>query len=452
MQAPTIPNKFQMLIESTTVQCYAEKERIDKSIILSQAHMSRKVLPAIVEGARLHTTQRKQSILRRANPHARPQDTTVEALYDSHFRKQRNFGPTREAIYRKVAQAAARKEPITLVSLMFTRKNVCTLKRNGDDIAALDLAEILSLVHLNSFAELIAQLYPFGVQYIILSEGTRFARAFNLENDRIRLYQSRLLGWAARLGLHHLKIMDYEHFLLNRISQEKWEARLQAYEQALAMYRARMEPIFNPTDMTITITDAIKADPIHDAYNPRNNFVPLWDSIKNSLPYPAVMAAAKARGIEYTQLYRDIFRDLLNIQKDPSVEELRHIVLQESWSAAIEHNARVLSDMHIGIDVAALLSDSAFRATINPKPGSAHLGIYSVRETTSRVQPWHGTAYLRADNQRRLLPTVLSKLEIESRGGIPVCVDNQHNHPFFYADADALELLQHCPVFNMSTR
>jgi hypothetical protein len=205
--------------------------------------------------------------------------------------------------------------------------------------------------------------------------------------------------------------------------------------------------------MDVTLEKAITSDPILDAHNSRNNFVPLWDSIKNSLDYPAIAALARERGIEYTTLYQKLFRSLLTPQIDPEEEQLRQSILQESWNAAIEHNARVLRDMRVGIDVATMLSKNAFRATINPKPGSPNLGIYSVRETTSRVQPWHGTAYLRTDNQERLLPTVLSKLEIESRDGIPVCIDTRHDHPFFYVDSTAASLIQTKEiVFNMSTR
>jgi len=63
---------------------------------------------------------------------------------------------------------------------MFTRKNICPLKRGLGNESTVDLAEIASLIHLNNFASLIASFYPYGCRFIILSEGLRFLRAFNL--------------------------------------------------------------------------------------------------------------------------------------------------------------------------------------------------------------------------------------------------------------------------------
>jgi hypothetical protein len=447
----SIPNKFQALIESEDAKYYLEQERIDKSVVISEKHLLSTLAPAIADGAMAHVSKREQAIRHKGSTDLVGQ--VADALWDSHFRKQRNFGPTMEAIERKVRAAIADKEPITLIALMFTRKNVCALKRNGHDTATADMAEVLSLTHLNSFAELISRFYPYGVRYIILSEGQRFARAFELDYKSIDLYQHRLERWIDRLGLKHLEVIDYEKFLAMKLGHKQWENRVVGYEEALSLYHKLMESILDPNNLPFSIEKAIELDPVLDPRNPRNNFVPLWDSIKHSLPYPEIATVAKKLNVEYVELYREIFKDLEHTHADQTVEELRQHVIEKSWAAAIEHNSRVMGDVKAGVDVAVLVSKSAFRTTINPKPGSPNLGIYSVRETTSRVQPWHGTAYLRLDGEGRLLPTVLSKLEIESHGGVPVCVGSKENYPFFYADERAVKAVKSKdPNFNMSTR
>ncbi len=381
-------------------------------------------------------------------------DTVVEALNDPHFRKQRNFGPSRESLRQMVSTALSRREPIEFVALMFTRKNVNPLKRGPGDESTVDLAEIISLIHLNSFASLVAGLHPYGARFTILSEGTRFRKAFHLDAGMVHLYQTRMREWIARLELSHLRFLDYEEFLGGALGAHEQRERADSYAAALALYRDVIGKHLHVDDMEATVGNAIAADPIVDHGNVRNNFVPLWDSIKHSIPYPFLEEEARYRGVAYETLYKQVCSQLMESHDDPAIESLRVRILRASWDAAIEHNARIKGDADAGIDVAALVSPAAIRTTINPKPGSPHLGIHSVRETLSRVQPWHGTAYLQLDGSGKISATVLTKLEIENMGAVPVRVSSDGEGICFYASPAAAELLAHSssPTFNMSTK
>ncbi|NBV76974.1 hypothetical protein EBR66_02345 [bacterium] len=449
-------NTFQSLLESPHIVPYSGNERSSRTIVTTKTYVDSFLLPALCAAALSHAQARTRALHRRlekANAQGVAEEVT-EALFDSHYRKQRNYGPSRDAVRKKVEAALAYRRPIELIGLMFTRKNICPWKRGAGDESVVDLAEMLSLVHLNAFAQFIANVHPYGAQLTILSEGKRFLKSFSLCEAKVRLYQERMQQLIEQLDLKNLTLIDYEDFLGMHIDQDKLGKRQEAYEESLKTYRDLMNPIFDPCDMISTLQKAVSCDPVLDKCNDRGNFVPLWDSIKNSIPYPELTQAAQRRGIEYEIFYREIFQNILAVHSDPEIETLRCEVLRKSWDAAIEHNAQIMGDVKSGIDVAAMVSSTAMRVTINPKPESQHLGIYSVRETTSRVQPWHGTAYLEANTGGLVRSTVLSKLELEARGALPVTVAENQGETFCYADAEAARiLLSGAPIrFDGSTR
>jgi len=146
-------------------------------------------------------------------------------------------------------------------------------------------------------------------------------------------------------------------------------------------------------------------------------------------------------------------KNLYQKNNDQEVEKIRQEILKISWEKAIEHNARVLGDNMSKIYPEKFLSDNAFRTSINPKPGD-HLGILAIKETTSRVQPWHGKAFVYEKNQDKVNATVLTRLEIEGiKRGLPVFYDNR-NEVFFYTTSKILKRLEKEMTinFDFSTR
>ena len=449
-------NTFQTLLEAPHIVPYSRIERSSRTVVIEKAYVESHMLPALCEAALSHAQSRTHTLqmrLEKSGVRGLSEQVT-EALFDSHYRKQRNYGPSKDTIRGKVEDALAAKRPIELVGLMFTRKNICPWKRGAGDESVVDLAEIVSLVHLNAFTQFIASVHPHGAQLTILSEGKRFLKSFDLCETKVSIYQDRMRKRIKQLNLKNITLIDYEDFLSLHLNQDALSKRQSAYEESLGQYQTLMNPIFDPSEMVSTLTETIRRDPVSDKYNDRGNFVPLWDSIKNSIPYPELIEAAQSRGIEYEVFYREMLRNILAIHSDPEIEQIRRLALRRSWDAAIEHNAQIMGDAKSGIDVAAMISPSAMRVTINPRPESQYLGIYSVRETTSRVQPWHGTAYLEADTNGHLRSTVLSKLELEARGALPVVIAGNEGETFCYADAESARiLLSGAPVtFDGNTR
>lgn len=451
-------NKFQYLLENNNINLYPDDKLKKIGFYLNKKYLKNIFFSSLITASNKHLISRIEANEKKVNKNNQVInyiiDITTEALFDSNFRKQIHYGPTKNEVAIKVKNAYNQNEPIILVGLMFTRKNICPLKTGLGDESDIDFAEIASLIHLNNFARLISYFYPKGCRFIILSEGTRFLKAFDLCYPLVKLYQKKLKNIVKKFNLNHIKIYDYEDFLSTHLDTKIKEQRIENYKKAKKIYEERMIPIFNPYNFEKTIKFAIKADPIKDPKNPKNNFVPLWESIKNSLPYPEISIIAQEKGISYTNLYRNVMQNLFNIRKDPVLEKLRIYVLKRSWEKAIEHNAQVLGDTLTKLDPAKLLSTNAFRTSINPKPGS-HLGILCTKETTSRVQPWHGKAYVKADGIGRISTTILTRLEIEGvYNGLPVFAEDYDKTPFLYADEKIYsKLLNQSEIeFNMATR
>jgi len=214
-----------------------------------------------------------------------------------------------------------------------------------------------------------------------------------------------------------------------------------------------MWSIFNIKDFFGTLKKAVEIDPIKDERNPRNNFVPLWDSIKNSLFYQNILEYAIKKGVDYSNAYRFFMRNLYKKNKDKEVEKIRQEILKISWEKAIEHSARVLGDNMSKIYPERFLSNNAFRTSINPKIGD-HLGILAIKETTNRVQPWHGKVFVYEKNQNKVNITVLTRLEIEGvKNGLPVFC-NKKEEVFFYTTSNIVKKLEKGEIinFDFSTR
>jgi hypothetical protein len=191
-----------------------------------------------------------------------------------------------------------------------------------------------------------------------------------------------------------------------------------------------------------SIKNIIVHDPIKDDRNRENNFIPLWKSIIHSIPYPPLRQLANSFGVEYEFLYKDVFMAIFTGKKSryPIKDEIKEYILLRSFDKAILHNSRVLADNMAKIFVEKFIDETAFRTSINPKPGD-HLGIYAIRETTSRVQPWHGKVMMyKSGNKIRY--TCLTRLEIEGENNaIPVYV-GQGKIPVFYLDKAIVNSLE----------
>jgi len=443
-------NSFQMLIDDPLIALYTKTERFDSAVVIS-ADCFASLIQAFSDAADVHSAMRCERIIAKSETaNYEKHDQTFLMLTDSHFRKQQRYGLSHDAIKHKIVNSFHATLPIDLVGLMFTRKNICPLKRSAGDESVVDLAEIISLIHLNSFAKSIARFHTYGTRFNILGEGARFRTAFSLEDEVIRKYQAGILFWIQKLKLSHLCFFDYEKFLEERLSVENRDNRKHCYEKALCLYNKRIAPLLQFSNMNLCLKKAIQQDPVTDSLNPRNNFVPLWDSIKHSISYPSLTDYALAHGLEYETLYRRIFQDILKKKTSAEDERLRQFVLQHSWSAAVEHNAQILGDVYAQIDTAMLVQPFAFRTTVNPKPNSEQIGIYTGRETSSRVQPWHGMAYLTVRGATTLVSTVLTKFEIESKGGVPVHIDSKSHPAFFYASPEAVSILRKTTPLSVS--
>lgn len=198
-------NKLIHLISSPFIKLYSRKEREGKACVIDADKIYKQLLPAITNGADKHVKLRIEAVKRRADKSTLTDQTKVnqivEALDDSHFRKQKSKGPTKIEIANKLKHADFNNNVLNLFGLMFTRKNICPLRRGGGDEASTDLAEVISLTNLNSFSALVNHFYPHVVKYSILSEGKLLSKAFDYSSEKAVAYQDNILNWIEILNL-----------------------------------------------------------------------------------------------------------------------------------------------------------------------------------------------------------------------------------------------------------
>lgn len=431
--------KFFYQVLSSKLWNYSQSEIRKNKIIYSQSQYY-----TLIKTLKNHfdhiVETRINSIKKRFLHHADPINMTVTALFDVNFRKQKKFGPSVEEVRSKVSLAYKKRKPIILIGLMFTRKNTCPLKTGSFCEASLDLAEIISFFNLNAWCQLINHFYPFGCNYYILSEGRRFVEAFDLCLPLVRLYQKKLKDLVKNYNLSHLIIEDFEDFLERNLSGDLKISREFFYQKTIEVYKNIVKLDLRNFDQSIK--NIIINDPIKDDRNSENNFIPLWRSIIHSIPYFPLRQLANSFGVEYEFLYKDVFMAIFTGKnsKYPVKNEIKEYILLRSFDKAILHNSRVLADNMAKIFVEKFIDETAFRTSINPKPGD-HLGIYAIRETTSRVQPWHGKVMMyKSGNKIRY--TCLTRLEIEGGyNAIPVYV-GQGKIPVFYLDKAIVNSLE----------
>lgn len=449
-------NKLLALILSPQTRLYTKTERQRIGRIVGRNLIYKNLIPAILEGAKKHIYSREQAIIKRCKHSQLSEKLTtacvIETLMDLHFRKQRNKGISVKEISENVFALTENKKPINLVGLMFTRKNISPIKRNGGDESLTDLAEVVSLIHLNSYSELLNRFHPWGVKFRILSEGKRFSDIFDYSLQTALNYQKNLKKWIDILGLKYLSIYDYEDIVNSWLSQAQIEVRKNSHKKAAQIYKKIMLPILNSENIESTIQKAAVLDPRNDAENPGGNFVRVWKSILNSLPYSPLQDYARNIGVDYDYIYLSAIRSIFIPNTSLTMRKFRTEIIHASWNATINYNSLEMGDSKTDIQVSEYFGPQTFRTTINPKHGS-QLGIYTVRETATRVHPWHGTGFLQTDNQGFLKATVLSKLELESKSAIPIYIDRYDDKPFCYATAEAVRILQKGEInFNASTK
>jgi hypothetical protein len=450
-------NKLLHLISSPSIKLYSSKERKSLACVVDAEKIYQKLLPAIAAGGEKHVEQRAEAIKKRAGKSTLTNQIVinkmVEALFDSHFRKQKNKGPTKIEVADKLTQSYLNNSDINLVGLMFTRKNICPLRRGDGDESATDLAEIVSLAHLNNFVALLSKFYPFRSKFTILSEGKLLAKTFDYISEKSTNYQNNLRNWISLLDLKYLKIYDYYDLLQQQLSANELKLLQANYGEVLAKYQKLLLPMFDPSDMDKTINKTLINGTKSDKHNVENFFIPVWQSILNSLPYQFLEEYAICQGEDYDHTYLNMMRKIMFPINNKKEESFRQQILEKSWKAAIEYITQKAIINSNEYSPNKLISGVNFLTTINPKIGS-QLGILSIRQTTSCVQPWHGTGFLYLDRSKRFTATALSKLELESNLAVPVYIDKVEGQPFCYSTAEAINKLfdSNQITFNMATR
>lgn len=447
-------NSFLKLVYVSKDSMYSVEEIKERALKLDNEQIFCRLVSGLQLAAKEHVENRFKAIVKRGIRKYGKSDNfelLVEALCDSHFRRQKNKGCSPEEIKLIVRPGYVKKEKLNLIGLMFTRKNISPLKTHGHGEEFPDLAEIISLIHLNSFVELIKKFYPGEVNLIILSEGKRYSTVFGYSTDKSDSYIDNLRKYIHELGLNQLIVEDYEDFIQKHFPKKTQIQRKIQYQKVLSEFRSKMESVLNPNELEKSVERAISLDPRVGSDNPEGGFIPIWRSILCSLPYLKLKTYSKEHGIDFQQFFVSIIKTLHCVSQDPETEYLRNYVIRESWLAAIKYYVSNMVDSGFRDIPEKALGPNTLRTTVNPKNGK-QLGIYTNRLITSITLPWHGTCFLDIDASNRISTTVLTRFELEIKKFTPVYIVSEYPVCYVTDKVTKMLLVRKNLVFNMSTR
>ncbi len=474
---------MEILAKDPRLQLYSAKDFSSRHILLESRLVEESLLPTLLCSSRRFAEQRAQLAGPRARLYfqkhgvARPQDIRVEhEIAEAVFDKQYLRGPretcSRQAISSKVRLLIEQGQPIRMVIPALPFKFSSPLKTRGHGP---DLGEINFLLSLVEIAWTVEILYKKGrgsppgplAQFIVVSDGSRFASFVGEPTDRLDKYQEMVQDWVRRLGLeNYVSIVDYLEVLRARLPKDVFDAKTTIASKARVEYSERMWPVLNPNDMSTTFKMAATVEPDPELNNREGRFVALLKSLVFTITYRTLInfAAVHSPRGRYEEYYSSLYRELTghmfvsygvgddhrsDIQEAPVEqtsedlpvrvkEGLRIAMLTEAWQATIDYLAEIKSDRELPTDPISVVFSDCLRWTIHAKPGQ--LALLTSHALGIPIQCWAGSGTFRRSKSGKIRLCTLPVLALEGQGAIPVITTNTGpvneplGQPLFYLD------------------
>lgn len=458
------------------LRLYDDKNFRSRLLVIDEATLARNVIPTLVSSCAAFCEERAKSARTRALTKYREygyespdrigvSECITEVIFDKEFSRSAGRYNSREAVNQRIGHIVRNRLPIEMAIPALPFKIPSPLKSRGP---LPDLGEVNFLLSMYEIVKTIQLIYkeemPPGfeptVRFTIVSDGSRFDEAINESNHAVKSYQADILSWIQLLGIgDYVRIFDYRALLQEGLPKAMWETKLALFQQARKSYARALWPVFNPDDMVTTFEAAARAelDPEHD--NPEGRFVSLFKSLVYTVKYKAIENLRHLSEEQRLDLYRELTAHIFQPYAKTSASEgfhqpvevdgqqgfvltreakeaLRHSMLAEAWSAAIDYIAEIKSDRDLKEDPILACLPGYLRWTIHAKQGQ--IAVATPPILGMNVQAWAGSAVFRPTGRGKIRLCTLPALHLEATGSIPVMAesdDERHaRQPLFYID------------------
>jgi hypothetical protein len=468
------------LCRNRRLALYNDEEFSAKSVSMPASAVNNRLLPTLRNAADAFAHDRAQAAKRRAAENVGRYEVDApaklgaaefitEVMFDRQFRRGSRETCSRQEVHSKVALRIAAGAKIEMVVPALPYKISCPLKTRG---RLPDLAEANFLLGLYEIVAAVETLYrearpdlPAPIaHFTVVSDGGRFSQVVNESDDVAQAYQHELTKWIERLRLEeYIEVIDYHVLLRERLPNAARDMKTVLRERASCQYRDLMWQVFDPYDISATLSRARLIDPDPETSNAAGRFVSLFKSLIFTVNY-LTLDPFKALSNErfrtlYHELTRHIFEPFVRLSDPelrslteqlrghcgfpdtaPAKEYLRQEMLREAWAATIGYIAEIKSDRDLAIEpITACLPDH-LRWTIHAKPGQ--LGLGTPAALGKPVQAWAGAAVFKRVGQRGIRLCTLPVLALEGVGAKPVLADDfldspgAADQPLFYIYPD----------------
>lgn len=458
---------MQDLAADTDIEMYADDQFSAMAVSITTRSVDEILLPGLLRASNAFCQDRAKAATARAREQYRayglshPREVGLaqfitEVMFDRHYQRGPRETCSRELLCTKVAEHVREGSPIMMVIPALPFKFSSPLRTRGQSP---DLAELNFLLELYEIAATIQLIYRMArpqldgtlAGFTVVSDGSRFNRIVGEPDSIVDRYRVRLELWIQRLGIEsYITLVDYQSLLGDRLPAATKDVKYAIAVDARTQYKEILWPIFDPNDFSATMQTATEVEPDPEYSNPEGRFVPLLKSLIFTLNYQSLdqfgSLPASARRKLYREMTAHLFypyaavsapavADIQSLEEltDPMKEQLRHSMLREAWTAAINYMAEIKSDRDLDEDPILTCLQNHFRWTIHAKPGQ--LGIATATVNGMRVQAWTGVAVFKATKRKEVKLGTLPVLAVEGAGAIPVIVDGV-GPPLFYLHPD----------------
>ncbi len=311
-------------------------------------------------------------------------------------------------LFRRIADLASRRLPLQFLVPAFPFKDQNPF-RTPSSAASVDFGEIAHLVRLHVLALALSAVYPFGVEWIIVSDGQAYADVFGIPRQDATAYVDRLRDWRNRLNYQAtVHILDLEQVTkqLGTIPSRTptGAASSQDFRAVVSDLHTVLDSLSQSGESTIEESLAVLTRGIRWNLSSRR-FLKDWS--RQDLWH----ALNQGNSLDSEELPRDL-AELISASARKVALEYASFNLASSWA-----------------NVLGRVFPSAIRATVHPKAGQVAI------PRCGDTYPWNGSALVVANKPRGFNVESHELFKLERSGVIPVYVDGS-SEPFFYRSVD----------------
>lgn len=279
-----------------------------------------------------------------------------------------------EVLKSRFEHIAEKKLPIQIILPAFPFKDQNPFRTN---VSAnhVDLGEILTLILMHSLALALFQVYPFGVEWIIISDGIAYSDIFGIPKNQAAEYQSHL-----KMFRNHLNIQKTVHIIdLMQLVQ-----KADGFDELFSYLKIQLRTIDNEgvlKEKIAILARGMRWNLNTKEYLEKISREELWNAIHQT------DNKEKRRSSHLTKIYE--------------------VIGETAKKAAVDYLAFNLSMKYL--DLLAKFFPHSLRATVHPKYGQIPL------PRIGEVYPWNGVPLVIGDEQNIREIKVLELYKINTK-------------------------------------